>query len=282
MTAERVWAVGAELGEGPMWHADALWFTDIKRRRVHRFDPSSGEGRSWEAPDQVSFVLPRADGGLIAGLKTGLHQFDPASGRFEHFLTVEPELPDNRLNDAQADAAGRLWFGSMDDGEAAATGSLWRFDHRGLHRADGGIAITNGPTASPDGRTFYHTDTVNRLIHAYDVTEDGGLSNRRVFAEIEPGAGNPDGSTVDGEGRLWVGLWGGWGVRVYGPDGAVVGFHELPTPQVTKVAFGGPDLRDVYVTTAAKGLPEDRREGAGDLYRLRSDAPGLPQNLIRS
>jgi D-xylonolactonase len=156
-----VWPVEAELGEGPLWTGGALWFVDIKKQKIHRLD---GEERtSWDAPEQIGFLLRAEGGGFVAGLQSGLHRFDPASGGFELVAEVEPELPGNRLNDGVVDPSGRLWFGTMDNKEEAATGRFYSFTHGALR--DPGlpaVAITNGPALSPDGRILYWVDTLGQ------------------------------------------------------------------------------------------------------------------------
>lgn len=279
--------VEAELGEGPVWdrEAGALWFVDIKNRRLHRLDPARGHHRSWTAPDQIGFAQPRALGGLVAGLKTGLHWFDPETGDFTFARQVEPEAPGNRLNDSYVDPHGRLWFGSMDDAEEAPSGALYRWDGESLVKQDGGFSITNGPCMSPDRRTFYHTDTLGKRVSAFDVLPDGTLANKRLFVEIEEGAGYPDGSCVDSEGCVWVALFGGWGVRRYGPDGALRGFVRFPCPNVTKIAFGGEGLTTAYATTARLHMSPEAREAsplAGALFAFDAPAPGMPAHRFGS
>ena len=124
-----VWNLAAELGEGPVWveRDRALWFVDIKKRQVHRFDPASDDKRSFTAPEQVGFILPAERGGFVAGQQSGLHHFDETSGKFELIVEVEPYLPNNRLNDGVVDPQGRLWFGTMDDSERAKTGAFYCF-----------------------------------------------------------------------------------------------------------------------------------------------------------
>ena len=80
-----------------------------------------------------------------------------------------------------------------------------------------------------------------------------------VSATIEAGAGTPDGITVDAEGCVWVALWDGWAVRRYGPDGTHLGTIDVPAARVTKPAFGGPALTDLYITTAAAEKPDPRQ-----------------------
>jgi len=280
---ECVLRCACELGEGPVWREGSIWFVDIKGPRIHRYEPETGAAWSWIAPAQPGFIAPRPDGTWIAGLKTGLHRFDPASGRFEPITTVEDPALDNRLNDGAVDAKGRLWFGSMHDGESNPTGALYRLDRGKPVRLDEGYAITNGPCVSSDGRTLYHTDTLKKVIYRFDLADDGAVSNRRVFATIDEPDAYPDGSVVDAEGHVWTALWGGWGVRRYSPEGRVVGFVRLPVAQVTKVAFGGPDLKTVYATSAWKGLSAAEREAqplAGGLFRFHVDTPGLPQHDV--
>ena len=278
---QSVCIVGATLGEGPVWIAQegALWFVDIKEHRLHRFDPERGILKSWPAPAQIGWVLPTARQQMIVGLQTGLHRFDPATGRFALVAAPEPDLPGNRLNDATTDPAGRLWFGSMDDAEKAATGHVYRFGGRVETTSIAPVVITNGPAFSPDGRTLYHVDTLGGLIHAIAVGEDGSLGAARPFARIDPADGYPDGPTVDAAGCLWIGLFGGWAARRYSPAGELLETVRFPVANVTKLAFGGRDLRTAYATTARKGLDAAARAAqpeAGNLFAFRVEAPGLP------
>lgn len=286
MTVRNVWSLGATLGEGPVWDArdDALWFVDIKRHQVHRFDPVGGETRSFDAPGQVGWVLPAMEGGFLAGLQTGLHRFDPESGAFTPLMAVEPDRPGNRLNDATVAADGAVWFGSMDDGESEVTGQVHRF-HAGTLTTSAipPVVITNGPAVSPDGSTLYHVDTLGRTIHA--VPLDGAKAGvPQLFATIAAEDGYPDGVTVDAAGGVWVGLWGGWSARRYAPDGTVDTVVRFPVANITKVAFGGTDLRTGFATSASKGLSEAERAvqpEAGSLFAFDVDVPGRVLPLAR-
>jgi len=269
--------VGATLGEGPVWFNDALWFVDIKAPAVFRFRPDRDVLNRWSAPSQIGWVLPAADGTIVAGLQTGLHRFDPITGDFALLAAVEPDRPRNRLNDATVDPAGRLWFGSMDDAERNASGAIYRADANGIARVIDGITITNGPAVSPDGTTLYHHDTLGGLVFASDVAADGSLSSTRVFARIDPAHGYPDGPTVDAEGGVWVALFAGWGARRYAPDGRLLAFVPLPVSNVTKIAFGGTGLATAYATTARKGLSSAalaQQPHAGDLFAFDPGVAG--------
>lgn len=281
-TATPLARVGAVLGEGPVWLADdaALWFVDIKGRRVHRLDPASGRLDGWDAPDQVGWVLPASDGGLVAGLPGGLHRFDPARDSWTPYRSLDDEPATNRLNDAAVDPFGRLWFGSMDDGEAAATGRLYRHDAGGI--ADSGVApvvITNGPAFAPAGRSLYTVDTLGRRIDVHPVGADGTLGEARRFLDVHPSLGHPDGAICDAEGGVWIAFFGGWAARRYSPDGVLTHEISFPVANVTKIAIGGPDGRTAYATTARKGLDAAAlaaQPHAGDVFSFPVDVPGVP------
>jgi D-xylonolactonase len=285
-TPRQVLALGAQLGEGPVWVAndDALWFVDVAGCRLHRYQPDAAQHRVWAAAEKISFIVPLRDGGYMAGLKSGLHRFDSRSGTFTHVAAPEAHLTENRLNDACVGPRGDLWFGSMHDAMTQPSGALYRLDRDGrITQLDTGYVVTNGPAFSPDGGTFYHTDSSRRLVYAFDCGPSGALSNKRVFIEIEKEAGFPDGTAVDAEGCLWVALWEGWAVRRYSPRGELLATVRFPCAKVTKVAFGGRDNCMVYATTAWEGLSAKEREAqpqAGDLFGFRAAVPGMPSPML--
>ena len=282
-----VWELAAELGEGAVWveRDRALWFVDIKKHEVHRYDPASGGRRTWTAPEQVGFVFPAERGGFVAGLQSGLYHFDEQSGAFDLIVEVEPDLPNNRLNDGIVDPDGRLWFGTMDNGERAKSGAFYCFADGCATRTDiHGIAITNGPAVSPDGRLLYVVDTLRGTIDCAEIHSDGTLGERLPFVRIDPKDGHPDGPTIDSNGYLWISLYGGWEVRRYSPTGDLVEHIRFPVANITKIAFGGHDLRTVYATTARQQLSADdiaKQPQIGDLFELRVDVPGLSCPLVR-
>ena len=279
-----VWDVGAELGEGPVWVKGALWFVDIKKRLIHRFDPTGGSKRSWNAPQQIGFLLPTQNGSFIAGLQSGLHRFDETNGSFALIEEVDAEFPDNRLNDGVVDPRGRLWFGTMDNGETEKSGKFYSYSHGKLEPAGiDGIAITNGPAISPGGDMLYWVDTLGGTISACAILDDGNLGTSRLFARIDPVEGFPDGPTVDSEGCLWISLYAGGEVRRYSPEGELLERVKFPVANITKIAFGGDDLMTAYATTARQKLTAEEiapQPQIGDLFEFRAKVPGLLCPLI--
>ncbi|MES2256571.1 MAG: SMP-30/gluconolactonase/LRE family protein [Pseudomonadota bacterium] len=282
-SVECVWPVKTNLGEGPFWSASekALWFVDIFGEQIHRFESNGGRGQSWKAPAKASFVLPEAQGSLLIGLPGAVARFHPHAGEFEIIARVEGDCPQNRLNDACIDQAGRLWFGSMDEDGRKKSGAFYRWSVEPAPvLVDAGYCISNGPAFSPDGRIFYATDTLDHVLYRFTASEDGNLENKEPFIQFSPKDGFPDGTTVDAEGCLWVAFYGGWSVRRFSPDGKLIGEVKMPCANVTKLAFGGAGLKTAYVTTARHGLePQDivSQPLAGGLFAFEVDVPGLPQ-----
>jgi len=277
-----VWPLAAELGEGPVWveRDRALWFVDIKKQQIHRYDPASGARRSWDAPEQVGFILPAERGGFVAGLQSGLYHFDDNSGAFDLIVKVDEDFPANRLNDGTVDPKGRIWFGTMDNQERDRSGAFYCFANGKLTRtAIGNIAITNGPAVSPDGRILYVVDTLRGTIDAVDIDDDGTLGERRSYVRIDPSEGHPDGPTIDAEGCVWISLYAGWEARRYSPTGELIERVRFPVANITEIAFGGDDLRTVYATTARQLLSREniaKQPEIGDLFEFTADVPGVP------
>jgi xylono-1,5-lactonase len=281
------WNLEAELGEGAVWveRDHALWFVDIKKHKVHRFDPADGSKRSWDAPGQVGFVFPAESGGFVAGIEHGLYRFDETSGAFDLIVEIEKDKSDNRINDGAVDPQGRLWFGTMDNREKAKTGAFYCFANGQVRTTPlTGITITNGPAVSPDGKLLYLVDTLKGTIEQAEIRDDGSLGDPRPFVRIDPRHGHPDGPSIDSEGCLWIALYAGWEARRYSPQGELVQSVRFPVANITKLALGGKDRRTAFATTARQLLkPEDiaKQPDIGDLFEFRADVAGIPCPLVR-
>ena len=253
------------LGEGPVWdEAGFLWWVDIKAPALHRYRAEGGEVRSWDLPEAVGSISLRRQGGLILALQSGFAFFDPDTGALQRLFDPEPASPQNRLNDGKCDAMGRFWVGSMHDPEQEPTGHLYRLNpDLGLERFEMGFVVTNGPAWTGDGRVFYFTDSAERRIWAYDFDMEAGRPGaRRLFAELQPDEGHPDGQCVDAEDGLWTASWNGARVSRRGRDGVVDRVVGLPVPLVTSCCFGGANLDILFVTTARVGLKPAALEAA--------------------
>ncbi|WP_430382526.1 SMP-30/gluconolactonase/LRE family protein [Streptomyces sp. P10-4] len=277
MTAYEV-AVRAEatLGEGPTWDpaTGRLIWLDILGMRLHTYDPASGRRTVRTTPQHIGAAKPRAGGGLVLNLRDGVGLLDP-DGTFR-WLHHEP-VPGRRANDAAVAPDGSLWAGTMRYDEAPGGGTLSRLTGDGTVRTVlPDVAVSNGTGWSPDGRLMYYIDSPTRRVDVFDHDADGRVGNRRPLVEIEEGAGFPDGLTVDAEGCVWVALWDGGAVRRYTPSGDLDRVITLPTPRTTACTFGGPDLTDLYITTARTGLSSPHPL-SGSLLVIPGAGQGLPQ-----
>ena len=279
-----VLAADSKLGEGVLWDArrEIVWFVDIKRQRLWHYDPDTGSNSFTEASEQIGWAMPAEEGLLLCGLKDGLYTFDPEAKEFSKLTSVPGEPAGNRLNDACTDPWGRVWFGSMDDSESTSSGRFYVFDRGEIRPAGpGGIAITNGPAVNQSGDRIYFTDTTAQTILVAELSQNG-VGEARPFVDtgaLFPDA-YPDGPVVDAEGYLWTGLYLGGKVARFTPDGALDMTIDLPARDVTKMAFGGRDLRTGYATSAIKNMtPEDmeRYPEAGGLYAFDVPVAGFVQ-----
>ncbi len=248
--------VKTTLGEGPLWDVgeQRLYWIDSFDGRVFRCTADGREVRAWDVPQKIGSMCLRKSGGAVLSLERGFHFLDFDTGEVSPIHDPEPDRPNNRLNDGKVDKAGRFIAGSMDTREEGANGALYRLDaDLKVTMLEDGIVVSNGPCWSPDGRTFYFTDTWSGQISAYDYDpKTGGISNKRRFAKMEHPDAGFDGATVDSQGGVWSALvYGGKLVR-YTPDGGVDRVIEMPVKKVTSVMFGGPDLDILYVTSMAK------------------------------
>lgn len=278
----------ALVGEGPIWlpAENALYWLDIKGQKIFRFDPTSRTAKTWPTGERIGALIPRSRGGFIALAKSGVYATRAPFTSFEKLASPDADQPQNRFNDAKCDPQGRLWAGTMDDGETAASGRLFRFDScTSFTRVRDQVRLSNGLGWSPDGRTMYFVETQRSVIWAFDYDPaDGAATSARVFVEVPTADGYPDGMCVDADGCIWLAHWGGWRLTRFTPDGSVDRIVRMPVPQLTSCAFGGPALDTLYVTSAAIGLdPATKAKAplAGSLFTFAPGVKGLPVASFR-
>ncbi len=274
------------IGEGPVWDVQEqrLYWIDVVGSRVFRCTADGRELRAWDLPAEIGSLALRRGGGAVLSLATGFHFLDFQTGETQLIGNPAQDKPHTRLNDGKVDARGRFIVGSMDTREGGRDGELFRLDpDLSVHQLDAGFAISNGPCWSPDGSTFYFSDSFSGEIWAYDYDlETGAIANRRTFtkAGIAPGMAT-DGSTVDAEGYLWNAQVFAGKLCRYAPDGTVDRVIEMPVKKVTSVCFGGPDMDILYVTSMTKPpAPHMPGDGVlrGSLFALRGlGVKGIPE-----
>jgi L-arabinonolactonase len=240
----------------------------------------SGASERLPAPQSIGCFAPRRGGGFVAAFIDGFALYDPWTGRRDDIAPFEPDMPETVLNDGRTDRQGRFIAGGMDAKNLGPLSSVWRLDpDLQLTRLFGSVRCANSTCFSPDGRVMYFADSPLGEIVAFDYDpETGYLGDKRILAQLPTGRGVPDGSCVDAEGFVWNAVWEGYRVDRFAPDGRLDGSVEVPVAKPTCVAFGGPALDTLFITTSRLDSPEEllaREPNSGSLYAVRPGVKGL-------
>lgn len=278
-----------QVGECPLWHPieAALYWVDIAGFAVHRLNPANGAHSSWRMPSEPACIARNASGGLIVALRTGFFLLNTSDGALHEVAPAPYDTATTRFNDGRCDAAGRFWVGSMYEPRDRQLGTMYCLDQGTVHRHWGGVTVSNGLAFSPDNRTLYHADTTAHLIrrHAFDL-EKGEAGAPQVFKQFSTDkthnyGGRPDGAAVDSEGAYWCAMFEGGRLLRLSTKGDILREIALPLRCPTMVAFGGEDLRTLYITSARHNRPAAELAEyplSGCVLSLRVDVPGLPEH----
>ncbi|HTP98110.1 MAG TPA: SMP-30/gluconolactonase/LRE family protein [Casimicrobiaceae bacterium] len=279
-----VLGVRAKLGECPVWSTRdrALYWVDIDAPSLNRFDPATGENFVMPMPESIGSFALRKPAGFIVALRSGIWLAD-SGGSLERRILAAPYDPaHHRFNDGRCDPAGRFFVGYMNEKRDANSAALMRIDPDGrMTEVFSDIMISNGLAWSPDGRTMYHADTPTHTVRAFDYDVSAGAPSRpRVFVQWRGETDRPDGCAIDSEGNYWSAFFRGGKVVKVSPSGRTIAEYPVPAMCPTMCAFGGPDLRTLFVTTA-RGNREAaelaRLPYSGGIFAMTVDVPGLPE-----
>ena len=272
----------SDVGEGPSWDdsSQSLLFVDVTPGHIFRLDHASGALQRAEFGQEVGAAIPDTAGGLVVAARDGIYQADHAGTQVALLAAVEADNPGNRMNDAKCDPAGRLWAGTMAFDFQPGAASLYRIDRTTVNQILTDLTISNGTGWSPDVSLMYFIDSATSRVDVFDFDAvTGDISERRPFVTGQADGGMPDGMTVDSEGGVWVAYFGAGQVRRFDPSGLLDAVVDLPVRQVTSCCFGGPGLRELYITSAAYQLSTvDLHEQplSGSTFRCTPGIAGLP------
>lgn len=277
------------LGEGPIWHAgrQQLFFFDINEQTLFAVTAAGEIVDSWLFNETVAAAAIVDDHTLALATDTGLKQFDLTTGGMNRINEIEADNPQTRTNDSRVHPSGAFWIGTMTRSEQEAPiGSVYHYRAGTLTTLKSGISIPNATCFSPDGTIAYWTDTPTQKIMqcATDPATGLPIGAWTLFADVSEGRGYPDGAVVDSQGYLWNAKWGGSCVVRHAPDGSIDRIVEVPVSQVTCPAFGGADLKTLFITTAAKNLTAEQlavEKVAGGLFAIDVDVAGQAETPIQ-
>ena len=294
MGAELIFDARNAVGESPVWLASeqALYWVDIPNRSLFRWAATTGEVKRWNSPEIVGCIAQHASGGWLAAMENGVAHLSPGTDNsvaVKPLAIVEHALPAMRFNDGRCDRQGRFRAGTMlmDMSAGTPSGVLYGFDAEGtqLEPLVKDLIVPNGLAFSPDGRTMYLSDSHPdvQMIWAFDYDTDTGVpSNRRVFVDMKPLPGRPDGAAIDEDGCYWTCANDAGMVLRFTPDGNLDRSIELPVKKPAMCAFGGPNLDMLYVTSIRqKGVDISEQPLAGGLFAMRPRVRGLPEPAFK-
>jgi sugar lactone lactonase YvrE len=272
-----------QLGEAPHWDSRTglLTWVDIHGGRIHRWDPSRDSLTTTGLGEEVTFAITRSHGGLIIGTAQTIAAINTCG---EQFTVCELDHTGGlRCNDAKCDREGRLWVGTMSRRRGPGTAALYRLTPPAtVDRMLNHTTISNGLGWNTAGDRFYFIDSPTQRIDVFDFDQPtGAITNRRLLVSIDPRLGMPDGLTVDAEDGIWVCLFGGGAIHRYTARGALDAVVELPTSNPTSLAFGGPNLDQLFVTSAKHRLSDAQlahQPLAGSLLTVAAGVAGVPAN----
>jgi sugar lactone lactonase YvrE len=293
MTEAQITRIGGttdQLGESPVWdeRQQRLYWIDSLRGLIHELDPLTGATRQFSVPAPIGSLALRRDGNAVLAMRNCFAHYDFATGSLTPGPSIGLDHPNLRLNDGKADPYGRFVAGTMHGDrrpDELPLGGLYRLDASGaLELLETDLAVTNGPSFSPDGMTFYLADSPKRIIWAYDYSKDGPLANKRVFVHTDLLQSGCDGATIDAEGHLWSVLVRIGKIARFAPNGTVARLIDMPIRHPTSVCLGGANLDVLYVTSISRShsLADDHPD-AGGLFAVEGlGVRGLPAHRFGS
>lgn len=283
-----IWQTQSVLGEGVVWveKEQSVYFVDIKGKKLHRYCLDDQQKKTWVMLKRPTFIFPTNRDVLLCGMEDGLYWFNSMNGETRLWFSFEEEYSNNRINDGYIDFYGRLWFGSMDSEEKNTTGALYLLDwydkHPVLKKQDQGYCVINGPVISLNKQNLYCSHSNAHEIFSFKMKNKNELSHKHLF--VKEMDGYPDGMALDEEDNLWVCLYQGHKINIYSSEGKKIQTIPFPCPNITKIAFGGKDRKNAFVTSASAGIPSNEIDcfpEAGSLFSFRVKTPGCKQNIFQ-
>lgn len=288
---EVVHAAPMQVGECPLWHPAErnIYWVDIGGFAVHRVHPLTGEHRSWCMDSDPSALAMHPHGGLVVALRRGFVHLDTVSGEVTDLAPAPYDTTRARFNDGRVDPAGRFWAGTIYEPRDRQAAAMYCLEKGVVSlKWEGGMTNSNGLGFAPDGGTMYHADTTSHRIDRYVFDVASGLaSGRQTFQQFSADksnnyGGRPDGGAVDSEGAYWCAMFEGGRVLRFAPDGTLLREIALPLRCPTMVAFGGDDLRTLYITSASHGRSDAERAAyplTGCVLALEVDVAGRAEPM---
>lgn len=283
MEAKLLLDAKAQLGEGALWdeREQVLYWIDIMGKKLHRYNPATQNDEVFNVGQHVGTVVLDESGGILLAVQSGFARFDLETEKLDIIVNPESHIEGNRFNDGKVDPGGRFWAGTMSYNATPHAGSLYCLDIDGtVHIKETDVTISNGIVWTADHQTMYYVDSTPRVITAFDYEKaTGNISNGKIVIKVPQHMGSPDGIAIDSKGQLWVAHWGYGAVVCWCPKtGEIMQEIKVPASNTSACAFGGADMKTLYITTARIGLSDEKLADeplSGGLFIVETDVVGL-------
>ena len=283
-----IWKNKLLLGEGTLWvpKLNSIFFVDIKKKKILILNIKTNKKKILKINKEIGFISHLKKNVFILGLKSELRIVNLDKLKTIYSINIEPNHPNNRINDGKVDPVGRLWFGTMDNFEKQQIGSLYCFDrHLNLHKIDSKYFTPNGP-AFLNKNNFYHTDSKKKIIYKIKVNDKLKILKKKIFIKFDKKEGSPDGMTTDIKNNLWVCHYYAAKITVYDLRGNRIHEINLPAKNITNCTFGGINNNELYISTALKGMKKKEIKKyplSGSMFKIKTNQKGKsPKSFIMS
>ena len=278
-----LWKLKCILGEGTLWvkEHNSIYFVDIKKKCFFSLNIKNNKKKKYKVNKEIGFLAHIKNNIFILGLQGELRIQNIKTKKIIKSILIEQDIKLNRINDGKTDPKGNLWFGTMDNLERKIEkGSLYKLDKDlNLIKVDKNYRITNGP-AFLDEYNFYHTDSPKKSIYKMKINKMNKIISKKIFKKFLPKDGSPDGMTLDKNKNLWVAHFQGACVSVFNKKAKLIHKIDLPAKNITNCTFGGRNNKEVFITSATKGMNKadlQKFKFSGSLFSVKSNINGMLQ-----
>ena len=276
-----IWRANTLLGEGTLWvHShNSIYFVDIKKKNILSFNIKSNKKKVYKLDKEIGFIAHVRNNIFLLGLKSEIRIINLKNRKTLKSIKIEADKPFNRINDGKTDPKGRIWFGTMDNPQRKLkNGALYCLDKKlKLHKVDKKYYITNGP-AFINNDTFLHADSGLRIVYKIKINKKYKIIKKNKFLKISKNEGSPDGMTIDSKKNIWICHYGGACISVFNLKGKRIHKINLPAKNITNCTFGGYDNKQIFITSALKGMKKNELKKynfSGSLFKVKTNMKGL-------
>ena len=222
---------------------------------------------------------------MLIASETALYEFDLGSGEQTYLQALEADNSETRSNDGRADRWGGFWIGTMGKHAEPKVGAIYRYWKGTLRKVVSNVSVSNAICFDPHAPIAYYTDTHTKKVmrQPLDIETGWPVGKPDLHLDLNEDGLNPDGAVTDTIGNLWIAEWASFRVSCYDGSGTRIDTVSTGAAQSSCPAWGGPELRDLYITSAAVGLSAEHKTAhpdTGKTFVARNAGQGRPEPKV--